>query len=185
MAVLQWFPVHSTHFQDNVGRSKFTTKLLSCLIRANSQPILSTHQIHSGLPGGSPCPRLHRVGCSRAVGPIMDCAMLTNHAAMRLRQGGAEEAPGDGRHCNNATDCRTCNATQRNLNVREARPDKLLVYRAIAPETSLALFEWIVRHANLGVSPVQVVPSAVIAAMIRVLSPKSFQLSRSCVHCRG
>jgi hypothetical protein len=34
-------------------------------------------------------------------------------------------------------------------------------------EILLALFEWIVRHANLGVSPVQVVPFPVVAAMTR------------------
>jgi hypothetical protein len=123
---------------DNLSRSRFTTKLLSCLIRASSQPIPSTHQIYSGLPGGSPSPRLHRVGCCKEAGPIMDCAMLTYHAAMRLRQGGPRSSWGwtSLQRCRQLSHMQH-NTTQCNPNVREARPDKLLCCRASAAERDI------------------------------------------------
>lgn len=83
---------------------------------------------------------------------------------MRLRQGGPKRRLG--MDVTAAMPPTVVHATQCNLTARAPRPDKFLCFavpssRANAPETLLAVFELFVRHVNLGVSPVQVVSSAV------------------------
>lgn len=93
-----------------------------------------------------------------------------NHATMRLRQGKAEEAPGDGRHRSDATNCRTWKQMP-------PMPPMPPMQRSATGEAIVELIcqkqFWcliVSETCDFGVSPHQVVSSAIMgnrAAMSR------------------